>query len=103
MKLTYPALTSFVAAMLQTFIKMVNYSHLMPTRYTLTDVDTSKVTVDCLDNSTKKVEAQKVRRCLSNCLFSGCPQCLMTNFVEVVSLAGAFVLAIARCFVMAAH
>ena len=43
----------------KTFIKNVNYSHLMPTRYTL-DVDPKNVvTSDALDNATKKVAAQK--------------------------------------------
>jgi len=43
----------------KTFIKNINYSHLMPTRYTL-DVDfKGVVSTDCLDNSTKKVAAQK--------------------------------------------
>lgn len=43
----------------KTFIKNVNYSHLMPTRYTL-DVDLKNVvTSDALDNATKKVAAQK--------------------------------------------
>ena len=45
----------------QTFIKVVNYQHMMPTRYTL-DVDLkAAVTQDVLDNSTKKQEARKVR------------------------------------------
>lgn len=44
---------------LQTFIKTVNYNHLMPTRYTL-DADFKNVTNDVLENSTKKVEARKV-------------------------------------------
>ena len=46
---------------LQTFIKTVNYNHIMPTRYTL-DVDfKASVSNDVLQNSTKKVEVQKVR------------------------------------------
>merc|ERR1712113_753440 len=46
------------------FIKMVNYNHLMPTRYTL-DVDLKGVvTPDVLDNATKKVEAQKKAKSL---------------------------------------
>ncbi len=45
----------------QTFIKTVNYNHIMPTRYTL-DVDfKASVSTDILENSTKKVEVQKVR------------------------------------------
>ena len=45
----------------QTFIKAVNYQHMMPTRYTL-DVDLKGVvSADVLDNSTKKEEARKVR------------------------------------------
>lgn len=43
----------------QTFIKAVNYQHLLPTRYTL-EVDLKGVvTPDVVDNSTKKVEANK--------------------------------------------
>jgi large subunit ribosomal protein L27e len=45
--------------MMQTFIKTVNYNHLMPTRYTL-DVDFKNVNNDVVENSTKKVEARKV-------------------------------------------
>ena len=45
---------------LQTFIKTVNYNHIMPTRYTL-DVDfKASVSGDVLENSTKKIEVQKV-------------------------------------------
>jgi len=41
------------------FIKMVNYNHIMPTRYTL-DVDfKSAVTPDVLETSAKKVAAGK--------------------------------------------
>lgn len=44
---------------LKPFIKVVNYQHMMPTRYTL-DVDLKNVvTPDVLENSTKKVEAKK--------------------------------------------
>jgi hypothetical protein len=44
---------------LKTFVKVVNYSHVMPTRYQM-DVDLKAVvTPDVLDNSTKKVEARK--------------------------------------------
>ena len=43
----------------KTFIKTVNYQHLMPTRYTL-DVDRKGVVApDTLENSSKKVEAKK--------------------------------------------
>ncbi len=43
----------------KTFIKTVNYNHLMPTRYTL-DVDLkATVTPDVLENATKKVAARK--------------------------------------------
>lgn len=46
--------------MLQSFIKIVNYQHMMPTRYTL-DVDLkSIVTVDVVDNSTKRKEVRLV-------------------------------------------
>ena len=48
----------------QTFIKTVNYQHLMPTRYTL-EVDLKGVvTPDCVDNTTKKVEANKEAKAL---------------------------------------
>merc|ERR1711918_63708 len=44
---------------LKCFVKMTNYNHLMPTRYTL-EVDLkSVVTPDVLDNATKKTDAQK--------------------------------------------
>lgn len=44
---------------LKTFIKVVNYQHMMPTRYTL-DIDVkSIVAADVTENSTKKVEARK--------------------------------------------
>ena len=40
---------------------MVNYQHIMPTRYTL-DVDLkSLVTADVVDNSTKRKEVRVVR------------------------------------------
>ena len=43
----------------KTFIKTVNYNHLMPTRYTL-DVDLkATVTPDALENATKKTAARK--------------------------------------------
>jgi hypothetical protein len=44
---------------LQTFIKLVNYQHIMPTRYTLEVELKGVVTPDCVDNSSKKVEANK--------------------------------------------
>lgn len=44
---------------LKTFIKVVNYQHMMPTRYTL-EVDLKTVvTSDVVDNASKKVEAKK--------------------------------------------
>ena len=49
---------------LQTFIKVVNYQHMMPTRYTL-DVDLkSAVPADVLDQEDKKDEARRVRACV---------------------------------------
>mmetsp|Transcript_22535 Transcript_22535/g.58768 ORF Transcript_22535/g.58768 Transcript_22535/m.58768 type:complete len:136 (+) Transcript_22535:110-517(+) len=43
----------------KTFVKLVNYNHIMPTRYTL-DVDLkSVVTPDVIENSTKRTEARK--------------------------------------------
>lgn len=51
---------------------MVNYNHIMPTRYTL-DVDLkSTITSDVVENSTKKTEARKVSApLLTNPLFPG--------------------------------
>ena len=44
---------------LKAFVKVVNYNHMMPTRYQL-DVDLKAVvTPDVLDNAAKKVEARK--------------------------------------------
>ena len=44
----------------QTFVKVVNYQHIMPTRYTL-DVDLKGVVPhDAAENSTKRLEARKV-------------------------------------------
>jgi hypothetical protein len=41
-------------AKVKAFIKVVNYNHIMPTRYSL-DVDLkSEVTADVVDNATKK-------------------------------------------------
>lgn len=46
---------------LQTFVKTVNYQHMMPTRYTL-DVDLKNVvTAEALETATKKEDARKVR------------------------------------------
>ncbi|KAK9908680.1 hypothetical protein WJX75_001355 [Coccomyxa subellipsoidea] len=43
---------------LKSFMKVVNYQHIMPTRYTL-DVDLkSLVTADVVDNSTKRKEVR---------------------------------------------
>ncbi|EIE25512.1 ribosomal protein L27 component of cytosolic 80S ribosome and 60S large subunit [Coccomyxa subellipsoidea C-169] len=43
---------------LKSFMKVVNYQHIMPTRYTL-DVDLkSLVTADVVDNSTKRKETR---------------------------------------------
>ena len=44
---------------IKTFTKVVNYQHMMPTRYTL-EVDLKNVvTTDCVDNSTKRKEANQ--------------------------------------------
>ncbi|KAK9810065.1 hypothetical protein WJX72_004189 [[Myrmecia] bisecta] len=44
---------------IKTFIKVANYQHLMPTRYTL-DVDLkSLVNTEVVENSTKRTEARK--------------------------------------------
>ncbi len=54
-------LTSTPHPALQTFVKVVNYQHIMPTRYTL-DVDLKGVVpLDAAENSTKRLEARKVR------------------------------------------
>lgn len=53
----------------QTFIKTVNYNHMMPTRYTL-DIDMKTfVSAEATESSTKKIEARKVRYALP------CPVC----------------------------
>ena len=47
-------------------MKLVNYNHIMPTRYQL-DVDLKAVvTADKLENSTKKLETRKVSEVLRN-------------------------------------
>lgn len=45
---------------LKTFVKVVNYNHVMPTRYTLDVELKGVVTPEAVDNSTAKVEARKV-------------------------------------------
>ena len=56
---------------LQTFLKVVNYQHLMPTRYTL-DVDLkSLVTADVVENSSKRIEVRKVRDPTCQALWHG--------------------------------
>jgi large subunit ribosomal protein L27e len=46
----------------KTFTKVVNYNHIMPTRYTL-DIDLKGVvTAEALENSSKRTDANKVRR-----------------------------------------
>merc|ERR1712199_48060 len=43
---------------MKTFVKLVNYNHLMPTRYSL-DVDLkSSITPDVIDNATKRKSAR---------------------------------------------
>merc|ERR1712166_161183 len=43
----------------KTFVKVVNYNHMMPTRYSL-DVDLkSTVTADVVDNSAKRIASNK--------------------------------------------
>lgn len=47
---------------LKTFVKAVNYTHLMPTRYTL-DVDLKGVVApESLENSTKRKQANKAAK-----------------------------------------
>ncbi|BDA41746.1 g350 [Coccomyxa elongata] len=57
---------------LKSFIKVVNYQHIMPTRYTL-DVDLkSLVTADVVDNSTKRKEVRaEVNKILEDKFKSG--------------------------------
>lgn len=60
MRATGQAMPSDALLLLQTFIKVANYQHIMPTRYTL-DIDLkSIVTQEALENSSKKTEARKV-------------------------------------------
>ncbi|GAB4818179.1 hypothetical protein N2152v2_005225 [Parachlorella kessleri] len=47
---------------LKTFVKAVNYQHMMPTRYTLDVELKGVVSADVLDNSTKKEEARKAAK-----------------------------------------
>jgi len=48
------------AVCVQTFIKTVNYQHLMPTRYTLEADLKGVVTAEAQENPTKKKESRKV-------------------------------------------
>lgn len=43
----------------KTFIKVVNYQHIMPTRYNLNVDLKNMVTNESIDNSTKRTEANK--------------------------------------------
>lgn len=52
---------------LQTFIKVVNYQHMMPTRYTL-DIDLKNMASnEIMDSHSKRLEARKV--CLQPCCY----------------------------------
>merc|ERR1712188_305002 len=55
----YPRkVTKSVSEKMKTFVKLVNYNHLMPTRYSL-DVDLkSSITPDVIDNATKRKSAR---------------------------------------------
>jgi large subunit ribosomal protein L27e len=60
----------------KTFTKVVNYNHIMPTRYTL-DIDLKGVvTAEALENSSKRTDANKVRAgqsaLLEQCLVLSC-------------------------------
>ena len=44
---------------MKTFVKVVNYNHLMPTRYTMDADLKSIVTADVVDNEAKRTEAKK--------------------------------------------
>jgi large subunit ribosomal protein L27e len=46
----------------QAFIKVVNYQHMMPTRYTLDIELKGIVTNESVDNPAKKKDARTVRR-----------------------------------------
>ena len=47
---------------MKTFVKVINYNHPMPTRYTI-DVDLkSVVTSDVMENSSKRTEACKASK-----------------------------------------
>lgn len=46
-------------ARMKTFVKVVNYNHLMPTRYTMDADLKSIVTADVVDNEAKRTEAKK--------------------------------------------
>jgi hypothetical protein len=55
-------------APLQTFIKTINYSHLMPTRYNLADVDLkTTVSSESVENSEAKKASNKVSCLLALC------------------------------------
>ena len=73
----------------KTFIKNVNYSHLMPTRYTL-DVDLKNVvTSDALDNATKKVAAQKeAKKLLEERFKTGKSRWFFTRLAFLASCVG---------------
>lgn len=59
---------------MQTFIKVANYTHLMPTRYNLSDVDLKKViSTETMDNAEKKKDANKV--CLMLIEDAACKAC----------------------------
>jgi hypothetical protein len=68
---------------MQTFIKTMNYTHLMPTRYNLSDVDLKKViTSDSLDSAEKKLAAKKV-------CFQGLHLCPQMHCLEMQATTGA--------------
>jgi Ribosomal L27e protein family len=56
------AASNYRSVRVQTFIKTINYSHMMPTRYNLADVDLkSTITSEVNENSEAKKTANKVR------------------------------------------
>lgn len=55
-----PACIHCNLVLLQTFIKVANYQHIMPTRYTLDTDLKGLVTTEAVENSSKRSEACKV-------------------------------------------
>lgn len=70
--------------MVQTFIKVANYQHIMPTRYTL-DIDLkSIVTQEAVENSSKRTDARKVSLQLLSCHVVCCVAQLSEHVVPLL-------------------